>query len=239
MAEIITRKAKIGVIQFLGTNCERETKRVMEEVLGAEAAILWNGDKITKTYDALILPGGFANGDHLRAGAIASHSSVMESVKEYAEKGKLVLGICNGFQVLCEAGLLPGALTRNSGMRFRSQLVDIRVENNQTIFTNLCQQGQVLRMPIAHGEGNYTIPINDLKNIEKNGQVLFRYSTPEGQITVESNPNGSINNIAGITNRNMNVMGLMPHPERASEWILGGEDGKFILGSLIRSIVLQ
>jgi phosphoribosylformylglycinamidine synthase subunit PurQ / glutaminase len=228
---------RFAVVQFPGTNCERETVRVLRELLGQPADLLWHAEERSlDDYGCVILPGGFAHGDHLRAGAIARFSPIMRAVERFAVAGGLVLGICNGFQVLLEAGLLPGAMLRNATLQFRSQWVQCRVERVDTPFTNACRQGQVLRMPVAHGEGNYTATSdNELEQLEQRGGVLLRYCDPIGAVTPHANPNGSVANVAGVMNAAGNVFGLMPHPERACESLLGSADGRFIFESLVRS----
>jgi phosphoribosylformylglycinamidine synthase I len=223
---------KWGVVVFPGTNCDAETHHVLTRVMGQEAAYVWHEETELLPYDAVILPGGFAHGDYLRAGAIARFSPVMEAVREFAAAGKPVMGICNGFQVLVEAGLLPGAMMRNAGLRFICRFVHLRVENDTTPFTRACRPGQVLRLPIAHNEGSYFCEPNELRELERRGQILFRYCEPGGEVTPRANPNGSVAGIAGICNAAGNVMGLMPHPERASEALLGSEDGRYLFESL-------
>ena len=183
--------------------------------------------------DCIILPGGFSYGDYLRTGAIARFSAVMPQVKKFANAGGLVMGICNGFQILLEAGLLPGAMIRNKTLRFICKYVNLRVENTDTPYSNLCQKGQVLKIPIAHTDGNYFVPADELRKLKENGQIVFRYCDEKGNITEEANPNGSLDNIAGICNEKRNVLGMMPHPERCAEQILGSEDGKFIFASMV------
>ncbi len=219
---------RIAVVQFPGTNCERETARSFSGF--AEVDVIWHADPFPlATYEAVVLPGGFAYGDHLRAGAIARFSKVMPGIAQFAERGGLVLGICNGFQVLLEAGLLPGAMLKNASLQFRSDWVYCRVERTDTPFTSACKPGQVLRLPIAHGEGNY------VATSEPEGVVL-RYCNADGDLTPESNPNGSRYAIAGIANKRGNVFGLMPHPERAADTLLGSSDGCFIMNSLARAL---
>jgi phosphoribosylformylglycinamidine synthase len=200
-----------------------------------DASFVWHEDRTLAGYDCVVLPGGFAHGDYLRAGAIARFSPIMDAVIEYAHAGRPVLGICNGFQVLVEAGLLPGAMMRNAGLRFVCRWVNIRVESARTIFTAACRPGDVLRLPIAHGEGSYYGDSATVAELTRAGQVLFRYCDAEGAATEAANPNGSVANIAGITNGAGNVVGLMPHPERASERLLGSDDGRRIFESVIRS----
>jgi len=221
------------VVIFPGSNCDYDTFFVLRDVLGQEILFLWHKDHDLRNVDCVILPGGFSYGDYLRAGAIARFSPLMHEVVEFAERGGLVLGICNGFQVLLELGLLPGAMLRNKNLKFLCQFVHLRLENDKTPFTHTGKKGQVLKIPIAHFDGNFFAPPSTLRELEENGQVVFRYTDEEGQTTEESNVNGSLNNIAGIINRRGNVLGLMPHPERVSEAILGSEDGRLIFESLI------
>jgi phosphoribosylformylglycinamidine synthase len=224
--DVATDAPRIAVVQFPGTNCERETARVLGH-LGAIVDVIWHAEQFTTdAVDAVVLPGGFAHGDHLRAGAIARFSPIMRSVEHLAESGKLVLGICNGFQVLLEAGLLPGAMVRNASLQFRAEWVWCRVERTDTPFTERCDVGQVLRLPIAHGEGNY-IAVNGP------GGVVLRYCDRQGRITNDANPNGSQDAIAAVTNARGNVFGLMPHPERAADPLLGSVDGRLLLESFV------
>jgi phosphoribosylformylglycinamidine synthase len=218
--------ARIAVVQFPGTNCERETARALAAEFGDSVDIVWHADSFpAERYAAVVLPGGFAYGDHLRAGAIARFSPVMTGIQRFAEQGGLVLGICNGFQVLLEAGLLKGAMLRNASLEFRSEWVHCRVERTDTAFTRSCHVGQVLRMPIAHGEGNYV-------TVDDPCEVVLRYCDRDGNITPDANPNGSQDAVAGIANAHRNVFGLMPHPERAADALLGSVDGQFIFKSL-------
>ena len=228
---------RFGVIVFPGTWSDGDCYHVVDSVLGHEAQYVWHKDRDLSGLDCLILPGGFSYGDYLRTGAIARFSPVMEEVERFAARGGLVMGICNGFQILCEAGLLPGALMRNEHLQFRCQWVDLRVENNRTGFTSGCNPGQVLRVPISHGEGNYYADDETLASLNANGQIVFRYCTPKGEITPEANPNGSLENVAGIVNVQGNVMGMMPHPERCCEPSLGGTDGRSIFESMLRTLV--
>jgi phosphoribosylformylglycinamidine synthase subunit PurQ / glutaminase len=230
---------KWGVVVFPGSNCDHDAYHVIRQVLKQPVDFIWHETERLKGYDAIILPGGFAYGDYLRTGAIAKFSPVMRAVRSFADTGGLVLGICNGFQILCEAGLLPGALMRNLGLDFICKHVHIRTENNALPFAQNLTPGQVLRIPIAHMEGNYFAEPSTLDELEANAQVVFRYSTPQGEITEEANPNGSARNIAGICNRAGNVMGMMPHPERASELLLGSEDGRGIFESMVASLVVN
>jgi len=222
----------VGVVVLPGSNCDHDALHVVNDVLGAEAEVLWHKETDLKGVDCVIIPGGFAYGDYLRAGALAKFAPIMEPIKRHAASGGLVMGICNGFQVLTEAGLLPGALMRNEHLRFVSRDILLRVEEMGTPFTGELSLGQVLRMPIAHGEGNYFADEATLDELERNGQVIFRYCDSEGRITRQSNPNGSARNIAGICNRERNVLGMMPHPERCSEPLLGNTDGLGIFRSI-------
>jgi phosphoribosylformylglycinamidine synthase len=231
---------KFAVVVFPGSNCEADTRHVLADVVGQDVDYVWYataGEDALAAYDCVVLPGGFAYGDYLRVGAIAAVAPVMAAVRAHAERGRLVLGICNGFQVLLEAGLLPGAILRNRSLQFRSQWVHLRVEDAQTPFTREYRQGQVLRVPIAHGDGNYFADPQTLSQIEASGQVVFRYCAPSGEVTDAGNPNGSVNAIAGLRNRRGNVLGLMPHPERCSEPVLGGTDGLGMWRSLVSSLV--
>ena len=227
---------RIAIIVFPGSNCDRDVHHVVTHVLGAEADLVWHADGGLKGYDGVILPGGFSYGDYLRAGVIAAFSPIMREVREMAEEGKPVLGICNGFQILVESGLLPGVLMRNIGLRFVCKWVNLRVENNETLFTRRYVRGQVLRMPIAHNEGRYYIDPEGLRELKEHNQIVFRYVEPDGRESERSNPNGSLEAIAGICNRKGNVLGLMPHPERASEAVLsptGAVDGLEIFRSML------
>ena len=227
---------KFGIVVFPGSNCDHDAYHATKHVLGQDAEFLWHKDTDLKGSDVLILPGGFAYGDYLRTGAIARFSPIMKEVQAFAAAGGPVLGICNGFQILLEAGLIPGAMLRNRSVKFVCAHVNIRVEQTDTPFTCTARKGQVLRIPIAHGEGNYFATPDVLAKLEANRQVVFRYTTPDGEVTDEANPNGSANNIAGLCNDRRNVVGLMPHPERACESPLGSADGLVILESAVRSI---
>jgi phosphoribosylformylglycinamidine synthase subunit PurQ / glutaminase len=224
---------RIAVVVFPGTNCDQETRYVLGDLLGADAEPVWHADTDLERFDAVVLPGGFSYGDHLRAGAIARFSPVMQSVAGIAREGRIVVGICNGFQVLCEAGLLPGALLPNAGGAFASRWVHCRVESEKSPLTAGVPAGSVLRIPIAHGEGRYVAPPDVLAELEGSGRVIFRYVEPDGMVTERSNPNGSLANIAGICNAAGNVVGLMPHPERAAEAELPSQDGLPLLKALI------
>jgi phosphoribosylformylglycinamidine synthase subunit PurQ / glutaminase len=224
---------KFAVVVFPGSNSDRDAAHA-SEVIGQQAELVWHKDTDLKGADAVILPGGFAHGDYLRTGAIARFSPIMAAVSQFADKGGPVLGICNGFQVLLEAGLLPGAMVRNRGIKFVSQHVHVRVEQTDTPFTMGCTPGQILELPVAHGEGNYFADESTVAELETNRQVIFRYTNAAGEPLDSANPNGSINNIAGICNRSRNVVGLMPHPERACESSVGSADGCVILQSVVR-----
>jgi phosphoribosylformylglycinamidine synthase len=227
---------KFGVVIFPGSNCDYDTYYVLKEVLNQPTFFLWHKDQDLKGVDCVVLPGGFSYGDYLRSGAIARFSPIMQEIIKFAQKGGLVLGICNGFQILLESGLLEGAMLRNKNLKFLCQHVWIRVENNKTPFTRKAQVGQVLKIPIAHFDGNYYAPPETLQRLKKNGQIIFRYCTENGEINEEANVNGSVENIAGICNASGNVLGLMPHPERAAEAILGSSDGLVIFKSIINSL---
>ena len=228
---------RFAVLVFPGTWSDRDCQFVLRDLLGQEADLVWHRQADLSAYDCVVLPGGFSYGDYLRCGAIARFSPAMEAVARHAEAGRLVIGICNGFQILCEAGLLPGVLLRNESLQFRCQDVHLRAENVDTSFTRLYEADQVLRVPISHGEGSYYADEATLDELESNGQVVFRYCTAEGEVTpTESgNPNGSLRNIAGIVNRQGNVLGMMPHPERASEALMGGSDGLLLWRSVIEA----
>jgi phosphoribosylformylglycinamidine synthase I len=226
---------RIAVVVFPGTNCDQETRYVLGDVLGQEADPVWHADTDLSRYDVIVLPGGFSYGDHLRAGAIARFSPVMRSVAEMAKRDRIIVGICNGFQVLCEAGLLPGALLPNAGGSFASKWVHCRVEGNGSPLTEGVPEGTILRLPIAHGEGRYTALPETLELLESTGRVIFRYSAADGSVTDAANPNGSMANIAGICSEGGNVVGLMPHPERAAEAELPSQDGLPLLEALIRA----
>jgi phosphoribosylformylglycinamidine synthase subunit PurQ / glutaminase len=228
---------KVGVVVFPGSNCDHDTYHALKHVCGQEARFVWHKDSDLSGLDAVVLPGGFAYGDYLRTGAIARFSPVMRAVTAFAGRGGPVLGICNGFQILQEAGLLPGAMLRNRNVKFLSQPVHIRVERDDTFATAGIPVGTVLTMPIAHGEGNFYVADEELERLEQAGQVVFRYTTKDGRLADEANPNGSLRAIAGVCNRDRNVVGLMPHPERASEPGLGSADGRRVLEALVTSLV--
>ena len=226
---------KFGVIVFPGTWSDVDCFTVVDEVLKQPVEYVWHKETDLSGFDCLILPGGFSYGDYLRSGAIARFSPVMKSVEKFAKSGGLVFGICNGFQILCESGLLPGILRKNDHLEFRCQWTHLRVENGSTPFSNNAKKGQVIKVPISHGEGNYFADTETLQLIEKNEQVLFRYCGPDGDMTPDTNPNGSLNNIAGVMNSKGNVLGMMPHPERCCDPLLGGMDGELIFRSLLRA----
>ena len=227
---------KFGIVVLPGSNCDQDTLHVTHDIIGAEVEVLWHKDTDLKGVDCVIVPGGFAYGDYLRAGALAKFAPIMEPIRRHAAAGGLVVGICNGFQVLTEAGLLPGALMRNANLRFAGKDIHVRVEETDTPITSELQKGQVLRMPIAHGEGNFYADDATLDDLERNRQVIFRYCDSQGRTISEANPNGSARNIAGICNRARNVFGLMPHPERCSEALLGNADGLGIFKSIAASL---
>ncbi|MGB7218963.1 MAG: phosphoribosylformylglycinamidine synthase subunit PurQ [Vicinamibacterales bacterium] len=227
---------KFAVIVFPGSNCDEDAYHAATAVLGQQAEYVWHKDTSLKGADVVILPGGFAHGDYLRTGAMARFSPIMREVRAFADRGGPVLGICNGFQVLLEAGLLPGAMLRNRGLKFLCQQVHVRVEQTDTPFTLACRRGQVLQMPIAHGEGNYFAEPESIARLEANRQIIFRYADAAGEVRDEANPNGSAAAIAGICNEARNVVGLMPHPERACESALGSADGLIIFESVLESL---
>jgi phosphoribosylformylglycinamidine synthase len=230
---------KFGVIVFPGSNCDHDAFWTVQQVLNQAATFLWHESHELENCDAVIVPGGFAYGDYLRTGAIAKFSPVMESVSRFAKGGGLVLGICNGFQILCESGLLPGALMRNTGLKYVCKPVQVRVENADLPFTNACTQGEVLTIPIGHMEGNYFCDGQTLDELNRNNRVVFRYSSPAGEIAGSANPNGSRENIAAICSAGGNVVGMMPHPERAAEPELGGSDGLKIFQSMIGAMAAR
>lgn len=218
---------KFGVVVFPGSNCDIDCYHILKDVLNRDVEYVWHQERDIERFDCIILPGGFSYGDYLRCGAVARFAPVMEAVVDHANRGKLLIGICNGFQILTEAGLLPGALIRNTGLKFICDTVQLNIENNNTPFTNQCQRGQVLDIPIAHGEGNYVVDRDTLKEMEEKGQIIFRYI---------SNPNGSMSDIAGVCNKEKNVLGMMPHPERCGEKILGNDQGVVIFQSIIKHL---
>jgi len=233
----VTPKAKVGVVVFPGSNCDHDTYHVLKHVLGLEARFVWHKESDLRGLDAVVLPGGFSYGDYLRTGAIARFSPVMKAVAEFARGGSPVLGVCNGFQILQEAGLLPGAMLRNRGVKFLSQPVHVRLERADTPVTAGLELGTILTMPIAHGDGNFHLPDDELDRLEGEGRVVFRYTTREGRLDPDANPNGSARAIAGVCNEARNVVGLMPHPERAAEPELGSADGRRLLEALVGSLV--
>jgi phosphoribosylformylglycinamidine synthase I len=227
---------KFGVLVFPGSNCDHDTYNVVETIAHQPVTFLWHDSPSLDNCDAILVPGGFAYGDYLRTGAIARFSPVMQSVKKFADQGGLVLGICNGFQILCESGLLPGALMRNAGLQYICRQVFLRTETANSPFTQTLSQGQVLKIPIGHMEGNYFCDETTLAALKSQDRIAFRYATPDGAITREANPNGSLENIAGILNEGRNVLGMMPHPDRSSEAILGSADGFRIFESLVGAL---
>jgi phosphoribosylformylglycinamidine synthase len=227
---------KFAVVVFPGSNCDHDAYHAVKHVLGQDAEFVWHRDTSLSDADAVILPGGFAHGDYLRTGAIARFSPIMREVRTFADAGGPVLGICNGFQVLLEAGLLPGAMLRNRSVRFQCEHVFVRVEQTDTPFTLGCRRGQILKIPIAHGEGNFYAEPETIERLERNRQVIFRYTSAAGDVTDEANPNGSANNIAGLCSDRRNVVGLMPHPERACELQLGSADGLAVLQSVVKYV---
>lgn len=227
---------KFGIVTFPGSNGDYDAFQAVTDILGEEATYLWHKDHDLQGSDVIILPGGFSYGDYLRAGAIARFSPIMQEVAAHAKAGGPVLAICNGFQIACEAGLLPGALMRNSHLRFVSAEVGIRVENNDTMFTNLYERGEILRMPVAHGDGRYVAPADVLEELGAEGRIIFRYADANGSISADANPNGSERNIAGIISESGNVLGMMPHPERACSPLLGSSDGVRLLESILARV---
>ena len=230
---------KFGVLVFPGSNCDHDTYNVVAEIARQPVTFLWHDSPSLEDCDAILIPGGFAYGDYLRTGAIARFSPVMQSVQKFAADGGPVLGICNGFQILCEAGLLPGALMRNAGLKYICRQVYLRTETTDSPFTRTLRHGQVLEMPIGHGEGNYVCDAATLAELKRGDRIAFRYATAEGAVTAEANPNGSLENIAGILNEGRNVLGMMPHPDRSSERLLGSADGFRILESLVGALAQQ
>ncbi|MBS1769776.1 MAG: phosphoribosylformylglycinamidine synthase subunit PurQ [Acidobacteria bacterium] len=230
---------KFGVIVFPGSNCDHDAYHVVSKYVGQPVDFIWHKETNLSSFDAVIVPGGFSYGDYLRAGALARFSPVMRSLKDFAAEGKFVMGICNGFQILCEAGLLPGALRRNAGLHFICKHVNLRVETTNSPFTSAIEPGSVLSLPIAHAEGNFTCDDETYSTLEENGQIVFRYSDEHGNVVDSVNPNGSRGNIAGITNLDRNVLGMMPHPERACDELLGSSDGRDIFRSLTQAIEAQ
>jgi len=227
---------KFGVVIFPGSNCDYDAYYALKNICKQKTTFLWHKEHDLKNVDCVILPGGFSYGDYLRSGSIAAFSPLMQEVKEFALRGRLVLGICNGFQILLELGLLPGAMLRNEKLKFLCQFVHIRVENNKTPFSHQAKKGQILKIPIAHFDGNYFASPETILEIKKNSQIVFRYSDAKGQLNEEANVNGSVESIAGLINKTGNVLGMMPHPERASEVLLGSEDGRIIFESIIAKL---
>jgi phosphoribosylformylglycinamidine synthase I len=230
---------KFGVLVFPGSNCDHDTYNVIAEIARQPVTFLWHDSEDLQGVDAVLVPGGFAYGDYLRTGAIARFSPVMQSVQKFAAGGGLVLGICNGFQILTEAGLLPGALIRNAGLKYICKQVHLRVETANSLFTSQLAKGEVLQIPIGHMEGNYFCTAEDLRQLEAEDRVAFRYATPAGEISPAANPNGSLGNIAGILNEGRNVLGMMPHPDRSSEKLLGSSDGWKIFASMVEALATQ
>ncbi|MEO6965086.1 MAG: phosphoribosylformylglycinamidine synthase subunit PurQ [Acidobacteriaceae bacterium] len=230
---------KFGVLVFPGSNCDHDTYHVLSEVVGEPVEFLWHESSALQGCDAILIPGGFAYGDYLRTGAIAHFAPIMQAVKKFAADGGLVLGICNGFQILTESGLLPGALMRNAGLKYICKQVYLRTETNDSPFTNLLHEGEVLKVPIGHMEGNYFCDAATLKQLEGQRRIAFRYATATGEVTPEANPNGSLGNIAGILNDGRNVLGMMPHPDRSSESILGSADGLRIFQSMVAALTAK
>jgi phosphoribosylformylglycinamidine synthase len=230
---------KFGVLVFPGSNCDHDTHHVIAAIARQPVTYLWHESENLENCDAILVPGGFAYGDYLRTGAIAHFAPIMQSVKKFAASGGLVLGICNGFQILCESGLLPGALMRNAGQKYICKQVHLRVETEQTPFTQTLRTGQVLKIPIGHMEGNYFCDDATLTRLERDNRIVFRYSTADGEVSPEANPNGSLANIAGVVSEGRNVLGMMPHPDRSSEEMLGSSDGLSIFESMIGSLAAR
>lgn len=229
---------KFGVLVFPGSNCDHDTAHVLSEIAGQPTVMLWHDSTSLENVDAILIPGGFAYGDYLRTGAIARFSPVMQAVQKFAAAGGPVLGICNGFQILCESGLLPGALLRNAGLKYVCRQVHLRVEATDTLFTGRFSEAQVLKIPVGHMEGNYFCDAQTLATLQRDNRIAFRYCDAAGEVSVEANPNGSLGNIAGILNARRNVLGMMPHPDRSSEVLLGSADGYGIFQSLIDALEL-
>ncbi len=227
---------RFGIVVFPGTWSDTDCHHAVNGVLGQEAGYIWHKETLLSGYDCIVLPGGFSYGDYLRPGAMAGLSPIMDAVKDFADSGGLVIGICNGFQILCESGLLPGALLRNKHLEYRCQWTNLRTERVDTPFTLACEPGQVLKVPVSHGEGNYYADAATLDHLESEGLVLFRYCEPSGEVTPRANPNGAARNIAGIVNAQGNVLGMMPHPERCCEEILGSVDGSLLFQSIVESV---
>jgi phosphoribosylformylglycinamidine synthase I len=227
---------KFGVLVFPGSNCDHDTHHVLGSVMSQPVTYLWHESHDLEGCDGILVPGGFAYGDYLRTGAIARFAPIMQSVRRFADSGGLVMGICNGFQILCEAGMLPGALMRNAGLRYICRQVHLRTETDDSPYTDGLERGRVLRMPIGHMEGNYFCDDETLATLKREDRIAFRYATAEGAITAEANPNGSLENIAGVLNQGRNVLGMMPHPDRSSESLLGSQDGLLLFQSMARSL---
>ena len=227
---------KFGVLVFPGSNCDHDTYHVIEAIAHQPVTFLWHASEDLQGCDAILVPGGFAYGDYLRTGAIARFAPVMQSVAKFAKSGGLVMGICNGFQILCEAGLLPGALMRNAGQNYICKQTHLRTETNESPFTQSLKRGQVLQMPIGHAEGNYFCDADTLAALKRDDRVAFRYATPGGEITPAANPNGSLENIAGVLSEGRNVLGMMPHPDRSSEALLGSADGLLLFAAMAQSL---
>ena len=230
---------KFGVLVFPGSNCDHDAYNVIAEIAHQPVTFLWHDSEDLQGVDAVLVPGGFAYGDYLRTGAIARFSPVMQAVKTFADQGGFVLGICNGFQILTESGLLPGALMRNAGLKYICKQVHLRTETTDSAFTNQLTKGEVLEIPIGHMEGNYFCSPEDLQRLETEDRIAFRYATPAGEIKREANPNGSLSNIAGILSEKRNVLGMMPHPDRSSEKLLGSSDGWKIFASMIEALAVK
>lgn len=230
---------KFGVLVFPGSNCDHDTYHVIAEVIGRPVTFLWHDAEDLHGVDAVMVPGGFAYGDYLRTGAIARFSPVMQAVKRFAEDGGLVLGICNGFQILTESGLLPGALMRNAGLKYICRQVHLRTETADSPFTSLLTKGEVVQMPIGHMEGNYFCTQEELKRLEAEDRIAFSYVSPDGKLSADANPNGSLGSIAGILNEKRNVLGMMPHPDRSSETILGSADGLKVFSSMVQALTIR
>ncbi len=233
------KNTRFGIVVFPGTWSDKDCYHAVTGILGNESVYIWHKETSLRDIDCLILPGGFSYGDYLRPGAIARFSPIMKEIIKFSNSGKPVIGICNGFQILCEANLLPGILLPNNVMEFRCKSTHLTVQNNKSTFTNECENNQVLNIPISHGEGNYFADKNTIEELENTNRILFRYSSENGEISNKYNPNGSVNNIAGIINKNKNVLGMMPHPERSCEPILGSADGNYIFKSIMKSVNLS
>ena len=230
---------KFGVVVFPGSNCDQDCFYVIKDILKQPVKYIWHKDTGLDSLDCVVLPGGFSYGDYLRTGAVAKFSPIMKSIVDFANRGGFVIGICNGFQILLEAGLLPGAMLRNKNLHFICKFVYIRTENNHTAFTNFCHKHQVLNIPIAHNEGNYYIDEERLQELKRNNQVVFRYCGPKGEVNEAYNSNGAVYSIAGIINKQGNVLGMMPHPERSSEKLLNSKDGLFIFKSIVNAVAMR